>query len=65
MGIGETLLAELIVGGAVFLLYRFLWKNRGHCPGCDQCQRGSRVKEGVGEWIKIFRPSNIGKLTVS
>ena len=25
----------LIVGGAVYLLYRSLWKKKSYCTGCD------------------------------
>jgi hypothetical protein len=35
MGIVDTVLIALIIGGAAYLLYRSLWKKRGYCPGCD------------------------------
>jgi hypothetical protein len=35
MGIWEILLIGLIAAGAIFLLYRLLWKKRGYCPGCN------------------------------
>jgi len=35
MGIVDIVLIVLIVGGAVYLLYRSLWKKKGYCPGCD------------------------------
>ena len=35
MGIIDIVLIVLIVGGAVYLLYRSLWKKKGYCPGCD------------------------------
>jgi hypothetical protein len=35
MGIVDVLLMVLIIGGAVYLLYRSLWKKKGHCIGCD------------------------------
>ncbi len=30
----DTLLAGAIIIGALYLLYRSLWKKRGYCPGC-------------------------------
>jgi len=35
MGIVDVLLMVLIIGGAVYLLYRSIWKKKGHCSGCD------------------------------
>ena len=35
MGIVDVVLIVVIVGGAVYLLYRSLWKKRGYCTGCD------------------------------
>jgi hypothetical protein len=35
MGIVDIVLIALIVGGAVYLLYRSLWKKKGYCHGCD------------------------------
>jgi hypothetical protein len=34
MGPIDVVLMVLIVGGAVYLLYRSLWKKKGHCQGC-------------------------------
>ncbi|MFI5294331.1 MAG: FeoB-associated Cys-rich membrane protein [Thermodesulfovibrionales bacterium] len=34
MGLKDVLLMALIIGGAVYLLYRSIWKNKGHCSGC-------------------------------
>jgi hypothetical protein len=34
MGIVDIALIVPIVGGAVYLLYRSLWKKRGYCSGC-------------------------------
>ncbi|MEW6387162.1 MAG: FeoB-associated Cys-rich membrane protein [Thermodesulfobacteriota bacterium] len=31
----DLLLAGAIIIGAVYVLYRSLWKKRGYCPGCD------------------------------
>jgi hypothetical protein len=35
MGIVDVVLIVMIVGGAVYLLYRSLWKKKGYCAGCD------------------------------
>jgi hypothetical protein len=35
MGLIDILLMGLIIAGAVYLLYRSLWKKKGHCQGCD------------------------------
>jgi hypothetical protein len=35
MEIVDIVLMVLFIGGAVYLLYRSLWKNKGHCQGCD------------------------------
>ena len=31
----DFLLAAAIIIGAVYVLYRSVWKKRGYCPGCD------------------------------
>jgi hypothetical protein len=31
----DIALMAVIIVGAVYLLYRSLWKKKGHCPGCD------------------------------
>jgi hypothetical protein len=35
MGFVDIALIVIIVGGALYLLYRSVWKKKGHCPGCD------------------------------
>jgi hypothetical protein len=35
MGIADYLWMAVILGGAGWLLYNFLWKKKGSCPGCD------------------------------
>ena len=35
MGIVDIVLIVPIVWGAVYLLYRSLWKKKGYCHGCD------------------------------
>ena len=35
MGISDMIIAAFILAGAAYLLYRSLWKKKGHCYGCD------------------------------
>jgi hypothetical protein len=35
MGFVDIVLIVPIVVGAVYLLYRSLWKKKGYCHGCD------------------------------
>ena len=35
MGWTDFFLAGAIIIGAIYLLYRALWKKQGYCPGCD------------------------------
>jgi len=35
MGFVDIILMAVIIAGALYLLYRSLWKKKGHCPGCD------------------------------
>ncbi len=35
MGFVDILLMALIISGAVYILYRSVWKKKGHCHGCD------------------------------
>lgn len=39
MGIVDIVLSGLIVGGAVYLLYRSIWKKRGYCTGCTTAEK--------------------------
>ena len=36
MGFFDAALAIVIVGGAVYLVYRSIWKNKGRCPDCKE-----------------------------
>ncbi len=36
MGFTDIVLIALIISGAVYLLYRSLWKKKGHCSGCTE-----------------------------
>jgi hypothetical protein len=42
MGAADTLIAAVILAGAGYLLYRSLWKKRGHCAGCAGGGCGAR-----------------------
>ena len=33
----DLLIAAVILGVASWLLYRSVWKKKGHCQGCDSC----------------------------
>ena len=35
MGLVDIFLMGIIISGAVYILYRSLWKKKGHCYGCD------------------------------
>jgi hypothetical protein len=35
MGIADIVWMAVILGGSCWLLYHFLWKKKGSCPGCD------------------------------
>jgi len=46
MGFIDIALMAVIIAGAVYLLYRSVWKKKGHCPGCDSgiCTDGKKNK---------------------
>jgi hypothetical protein len=44
MGATDILLMGLIIGGALYLLYRSIWKKKGHCSGCDSGTCGIKKK---------------------
>ena len=35
MAFSDILWMGLIIAGALYLLYRSVWKNKGHCAGCE------------------------------
>jgi hypothetical protein len=41
MGTADIVIAGLILIAAAYLLYRSLWKKKGHCQGCESgcCER--------------------------
>jgi hypothetical protein len=49
MSFTDIFLMALIIGGALYLFYRSLWKKQGHCPDCDPgaCQARSPNKRGT------------------
>jgi hypothetical protein len=37
MGVSDFLIAAALVAGCCYVLYRSLWKKKGHCHGCSGC----------------------------
>jgi len=35
MGFADVFFMAVIVSGAIYLLYRSVWKKKGHCSGCE------------------------------
>ncbi|MFZ5448411.1 MAG: hypothetical protein ACOZFS_07220 [Thermodesulfobacteriota bacterium] len=52
MGWTDALLAGAIVIGAIYLLYRSLWKKQGYCPGCDSHTCGVGRKDEQLAWSR-------------
>ena len=50
MSMLDVTLMVLILGGAFYLLYRSLWKKKGHCQGCDSvaCEKSRPFSKGNG-----------------
>ncbi len=44
MEIYDVIWMAMIVGGALYLLYRSVWKKKGHCGGCSSSSCGMRGK---------------------
>ncbi len=42
MGASDIAIAAAILGAATYLLYRSIWKKKGHCPGCSSGGCGPR-----------------------
>lgn len=42
MGASDMIIAAFILAGAAYLLYRSLWKKKGHCCGCDSGSCGKK-----------------------
>jgi len=47
MGLSDIIIAAVILAGAVYLLYRSVWKKKGHCQGCSDGGCGSGQEKGV------------------
>ena len=63
MGLPDAVTAAVILAGAVYLLYRSLWKGGGSCHGCDGgavpvLVAGSRrlVRLGGTERVRARKP---------
>jgi hypothetical protein len=63
MGLPDAVTAAVILAGAVYLLYRSLWKGGGSCHGCDggACRPSSRghaglVRLGGTERVRARKP---------
>lgn len=58
MGFVDIALMVPIVGGAVYLLYRSIWKKGGYCHGCsspgkcDQEPRGNPPRSASSSTLK-------------
>lgn len=35
METADIIIAAIILAGAAWLLYRSVWKKKGHCQGCE------------------------------
>jgi hypothetical protein len=48
MNFVDFALIAAIIAGAVYLLYRSIWKKKGRCPGCDSeiCDITKKHKKG-------------------
>jgi hypothetical protein len=44
MSFVDIVLMVVIISGAVYLLYRSVWKKKGHCMECDSgvCSKGNK-----------------------
>jgi hypothetical protein len=45
MGLVDIVWMTLILAGAGYLLYRSLWKKKGHCGSCEGCNCSSKQEE--------------------
>jgi hypothetical protein len=44
MGIYDIIWMTTIIAGALYLLYRSVWKKKGHCAGCSAGSCGIEKK---------------------
>ncbi|MBI5787545.1 MAG: FeoB-associated Cys-rich membrane protein [Candidatus Schekmanbacteria bacterium] len=47
MKITDIILSIIIIAGALFLLYRSLFKKKGYCPGCDHGDCKSKTAKSL------------------
>jgi hypothetical protein len=47
MGLSDMIWMGLILSGALYLLYRSVWKKKGHCAGCDSRTCELRIRKQV------------------
>jgi len=49
MSFVDIALMVVIIGGAIYLLYRSVWKKKGHCPGCDSgaCEKDTNKHKSI------------------
>lgn len=45
MGFADIVLMGLIVAGALYLLYRSVWKKKGYCHGCDSSSSERQIRD--------------------
>jgi hypothetical protein len=60
MGPSDFILSAVILGGAGYLLYRSIWKKKGHCAGCPGGGCGARERGPVVLARPRGRPSSPG-----
>ncbi|MFZ5799071.1 MAG: FeoB-associated Cys-rich membrane protein [Thermodesulfobacteriota bacterium] len=48
MGPADLIWMVILIGGALYILYRSLWKKRGYCHGCPSqtCHGKKRKNKG-------------------
>ncbi len=49
MNFVDIALMALIISGAGYLLYRSLWKKKGHCQGCDSGMCETKGKKKISK----------------
>jgi len=52
MGFVDIALMTVILAGAAYLLYRSVWKKKGHCLCCDSEKCEVKLSGGFRRWIK-------------
>jgi hypothetical protein len=59
MGFADFVTASVVLAGAVFLLYRSIWKKGGSCHGCSNgaCRSPQRESAELVRLGQLRRPS--------